>query len=226
MRYTKKEIDKLRIQFNLSEKIDENYSQVMQDVFVLSCLNGKRDGFFLEIGCNHPTENSNTYLLESKYNWKGISIDIIENEDFRKLRKSSYFIKNALELNYGDFLEENKSPNIIDYLSLDIEPGTNTLACLERIPMDKYRFRVITFEHDYYSMALSESERVRSRQREILGNLGYTLIAGNISNYGSNGVMNSFEDWWVDPNLVDIKSILILSQKNDDNKYPMEILYK
>jgi hypothetical protein len=226
MRYTKKEIDRLKIRFNLSEKIDENYSQVMQDIFVLSCLNGKRDGFFLEIGCNHPTENSNTYLLESKYNWKGISIDIIENEDFRKFRKSSYFVKNALELNYGDFLEENKSPNIIDYLSLDIEPGTNTLACLERIPMDKYRFRVITFEHDYYSMDLSESERVRSRQREILGNLGYTLIAGNISNYGSNGVMNSFEDWWVDPNLVDIESILILSQKSDDNKYPMEILYK
>lgn len=30
---------------------------------------------FLEIGANHPINISNTYLLETKYNWRGIMVE-------------------------------------------------------------------------------------------------------------------------------------------------------
>ena len=34
----------------------------------------------------------------------------------------------------------------IDYLSLDIDPSEATLAALKKLPLDDYRFSVITYE--------------------------------------------------------------------------------
>ena len=37
----------------------------MQDIFVLSMLNGKKNGVYVEIGADQPRVISNTYLLEN-----------------------------------------------------------------------------------------------------------------------------------------------------------------
>ena len=59
------------------EKLDElihpvnikaNHSQAYQDLFVLTMLSGKKNGRYLEIGGNHPSEFNNTYLLETEFN--------------------------------------------------------------------------------------------------------------------------------------------------------------
>lgn len=47
-------------------------SQIKQDLFVLSELNFKTDGFFVEFGATDGVSLSNTYLLEKEFNWKGI----------------------------------------------------------------------------------------------------------------------------------------------------------
>ena len=47
--------------------------QAGQDKYVLTMLKNKTNGVFLEIGSNHPIKINNSYLLESKYDWKGIS---------------------------------------------------------------------------------------------------------------------------------------------------------
>lgn len=49
-----------------------SYSQLQQDQWVLSETNGKRGGFFVEIGAFDGVFLSNTYLLESQYGWSGI----------------------------------------------------------------------------------------------------------------------------------------------------------
>jgi hypothetical protein len=49
--------------------------QAEQDKFVLNVLKNKRDGFFVEIGSNHPVNISNSFLLESQYGWKGIMVE-------------------------------------------------------------------------------------------------------------------------------------------------------
>lgn len=54
-----------------------NYSQLNQDLNVLKHYNYKRDGYFIEIGAYNGILYSNTYLLEKKYNWKGICIEPI-----------------------------------------------------------------------------------------------------------------------------------------------------
>ncbi len=53
-----------------------SFSQAKQDIFVINCLKFKKDGFFVEIGGNHPIICSNTYLLEKDYNYKGIIVEM------------------------------------------------------------------------------------------------------------------------------------------------------
>jgi len=50
----------------------ESKSQLGQDMFVLSELDFKRDGYFVEFGASDGVELSNTYLLEKRLGWTGI----------------------------------------------------------------------------------------------------------------------------------------------------------
>ena len=45
---------------------DLGNGQINQDIFVLTCLNNKQNGSFLEIGSEHPIIINNTYFLETK----------------------------------------------------------------------------------------------------------------------------------------------------------------
>jgi len=47
-------------------------AQLFQDLFVLFMLNEKRGGTFLEFGATDGIELSNSFLLESKYGWRGV----------------------------------------------------------------------------------------------------------------------------------------------------------
>lgn len=47
-------------------------SQLRQDIFVLCELGFKRDGFFVEFGATNGVDLSNSYLLETEFNWSGI----------------------------------------------------------------------------------------------------------------------------------------------------------
>lgn len=47
-------------------------SQIRQDLFVLSELDFKRFGFFVEIGGGDGINGSNTFLMEKFFDWKGI----------------------------------------------------------------------------------------------------------------------------------------------------------
>lgn len=64
-------------------------SQWGQDRWVLEVTNGKRNGFFLDIGAGHAIKDNNTWLLESEYGWDGICVDPVKEfyEDLQKTRK-------------------------------------------------------------------------------------------------------------------------------------------
>ena len=47
-------------------------SQFRQDLFALSELNFKRNGFFVEFGATNGIDLSNSYLLEKEFGWNGI----------------------------------------------------------------------------------------------------------------------------------------------------------
>ena len=107
----------LRFEFEGYKDIENNFSQVYQDIFVLSMLNGKKDGTYLEIGASEPFHNSNTALLE-KLGWTGVGLEIDNNliENYNKHRKNKALCKDALAVNYSSFISENFSSEVIDYL--------------------------------------------------------------------------------------------------------------
>ena len=192
----------LRYKFDGYEKIEQNYSQVYQDMFVLSMLNGKTDGTYVEVGSGDPFWGNNTALLEKDFNWKGVGIEIDDKvvSKYTKLRNNKVYCKDALEINYEKFLLENFDGNVIDYLQLDCDPTKNTFQILMSIPFDKYRFRVITYEHDHF---IDISQTYRDKSRRYLQLMGYELIANDI---GPTDWF-SFEDWWVHPDFVDKDNI-------------------
>jgi len=197
VKYNKLKYD-LRFRFEGCDEIENNFSQACQDLFVLAALNGKRNGTYLEIGSAHSFHNSNTALLEKDFDWTGLGVEFKQDlADMHKTeRKNKCINADALKLDYEKLLDDNFSSNTIDYLQLDIEPSKNTFEALLLIPFNKYKFRVITYEHDHYVDITGE---YREKSRRYLRNLGYTLIFNDIApNEGSN-----FEDWWIHRDLID-----------------------
>lgn len=172
-----------------------------QEQFVLDLLKYKKEGYYVEVGAHHSKIISNTYYLETDYNWKGLSLEIEEErrKEFNDNRKNPC-LGDALDFNYLSYFEENNFPKQIDYLSVDIDAGYTekgdalgnpylTLHGLISVPLNKYRYSIITFEHD--AQIVYNNKGMREAQREILSSLGYKLV-----------VRDWHEDWWVDPNTI------------------------
>jgi len=192
--YFKKDYDNLILKFPGSEFIENNYSQAMQDMFVLSILNGKKNGVYIEIGANNPISINNTYLLESMYDWSGISFDINKDEvsNFNSIRTNKCICADATKFDYKFLFDYGNLPKQIDYLQVDCEPPFITLQCLLKLPLDTYRFSVITFETDLYAGGYE----VQLKQEEVLSFYGYKRVVKNVCN------PQPYEDWWVDPLVV------------------------
>ena len=219
--YDRSKLDQLRFKFKNSDTIERSYSQVLQDIFVLSVLDGKNNGTFLEIGGAKPFDRNNTALLEEKFNWRGVSIELDETfakEYTNERPKTKVLNQNALDINYEKLLNENFQETTIDYLQLDIEPARNTYECMVKIPFDKYKFAVITYEHDYY---IDVTRSYRQKSRDFLKSKGYVLVVNDISPDG----ISSFEDWWVHPDLVDEKIINIMKDTNQNTKNAEDYIF-
>ena len=198
---------KYKLSFQGCEKIKENYSQAAQDIFVLSCLNGKKNGTFLDLGCRHPIYYNNTYLLERQYGWAGVSIDIDTSMiGLYNCRNTIALNEDCTKLNFEKIIDLGKT-NHFDYLSLDLDPAFVTHECLLSIPFDKIEFSVITYEHDFYRFG----EFYRRDSRKIFESNGYKRICSNVR-HGEN----IFEDWYYNPKYVSEENIKIL--ENSEKK--------
>ena len=195
-RYFRKNYESLKTKFTGAESIENNWSQSMQDIFVLSMLNGKKNGVYVEIGADKPKVINNTYLLESEFDWAGVSFEYDADKVlfFNTIRRNKCICADATTFDYKFLFEERNYPKQIDYLQLDLDPAEGTLAALKNLPLDDYRFTAITYETDVYSAGAD----VQDEEIEILKSYGYELVVRNVANEG-----NPYEDWWVDPNVVD-----------------------
>ena len=197
--------ERLRVKFPGARDIKENYSEMCQDLFVLTMLNGKRNGAFLEIGCGDPVLGSNTKLLES-WGWAGTSIDIDPalGKKFAEHRTCPFICGDATRMDFDSLITHD-----YDYLQIDIEPPLGSLQALLRIPFEKHRFAVITFEHDAY-----RSTEIRERSRRYLQSHGYLMVVGD----SAINLYESCEDWWVHPDLVDLKIVERMIDSSDGVK--------
>jgi len=224
----KKGIDMKFIQ-NIDSKSKENClktislskSQFRQDLFALSQLNFKKNGFFVEFGSCDGLVGSNSYLLENAFDWDGIlaepaifwhtklrnnrsvnietkcvwkssgkeilfnepfthkqlaSIDIFSEKNEECFKKANRYKVKTISL--LDLLKKYQAPKTIDYLSIDTEGSEYEI--LKAFDFNKYKFRVITCEHNFSPM--------REKIYTLLSNKGYKRKSTNISRV---------DDWYV-----------------------------
>lgn len=175
----------------------KSYSQAGQDRFVQAVLDGKLNGTFVEIGCCHPIELSNTYALEQLFNWRGIGID--SSEDAVRLcrehrsPRSHFFCADATAFVWAAALARYDFPHIIDYASVDVDEATH--HALRILLEGEAQFRILTVEHDAYS----RGDRLRIPNRELMAAYGYDLLCADVHNQAC-----AFEDWFVHPKFVDM----------------------
>jgi hypothetical protein len=198
--------------------------QANQDKFVLNILKEKKNGYFLEIGSNHPININNTYLLEKNYNWKGIMVEYEESflNSYKEHRENSiHIINDATLVDYKSIFETNNMPLSFDYLQIDLEASNgSTLKTLQKMDsdiFDTYKFATVTFEHDIYNIEHDINNTIfldtRLASREIFKKRGYICVFKDINNQG----INPYEDWYVHPDLVDMNYVNALIENN--NKY-------
>lgn len=190
------DIKKLPEPFEEPNTNGSNYSQSFQDLFVLKMCNYKKQGYYLEIGAGDYAHGNNTYLLEKDYDWEGISIDFNKSlvNKFNNYRKNICLQLDATKVNYEELLDGKK---VIDYLQLDCDPANITFEILEKIPFSTHKFKVITYEHDFYN---DPTQSFRAKSRELLLHHGYKLFAGNITPDRLEEC--PFEDWWIHPEFI------------------------
>lgn len=179
----------------------QQFSSSEQENFVIQMTQMKQAGYYVELGAFDSHDGSNTRVLEQDFGWHGVSFEIDDKRrDQFVSNRSNPCYGDALAFNYTEFFESAQWPKQIDFLQVDIDNGYDpamrpegsahtSLLGLISLPLNTYRFSVITFEHDANMYFRNTS--IRDAQREILDGLGYTLVVRTIH-----------EDWWVDSAVV------------------------
>lgn len=175
----------------------EYYSLSGQDLFVSSLIpNSTKTNYYVEIGAGWPIKINNTYLLESIYHWRGLSVDLDPKmvENFNDIRSNKCLAADATKIDYSVIFETERVPKVVDYLSLDIDPAEQTLMVLTLIPFSNYDFKIITFEHDSYKNGYF----LKKTARLWLTHYGYSCVGKDIKARG----FGKYEDWWINPRYI------------------------
>ena len=188
--------------FNFLRKKDNKFSQSGQDQFAYN-ISGS-NGTYLEIGAHDPVINSNTFNLEVKCNWNGISIEYDKSFQMswgdNKLRKNNVVWDDAFNINYSSLIKQRELPNRLNYLSCDIEPAENTFNILKKVISSKLNFDFISFEHDKYSIG----NKYEDLSIEYLKNYNYKVAVKGV--YSRNKRYKIYETWFVN-NDIDFEEI-------------------
>lgn len=178
---------------SLFNKKKDLYSQSGQDQFAYNLIG--KNGTYLEIGAFDPILNSNTYNLETKCNWKGLSVefDLSHKDAWNRSydRKNKILWTNAFSVNYLKELNKIGISNNIDYLSCDIEPPENTFKILKLLIQINLQFSFISYEHDKYNYG----DKYEKLSKEFLINHGYKIAVDNV--YSRNKKYKIYETWFV-----------------------------
>ncbi len=177
----------------LKKKEIDNYSQSGQDQFAYNLCG--LNGLYLEIGAHDPIINSNTYNLELKCKWSGISIE--KDKSFKKSwdnfseRKNEVIWEDAFNINYIKLINDKNFPLKFDYLSCDIEPAENTFNILKKIIQCGLSFNYISFEHDKYNVG----NKYEQLSIDFLNSYNYKEAVTDV--YSRRKKYKIYETWFV-----------------------------
>lgn len=171
-----------------------------QDRLVLNLLDHKRNGFFVDLAARYWQRGSNSFTLETYYDWQGICIEpdnlfsrgLVLNRTCLVVCNNPVTYKNyqTVFFNYkinghnkrgnengekttvtlNTILDASNAPSKMDYLSLDVED--HELAVLSKFNFKKYQFQVMTVE------------RPPKRLHELLNRHKYRWLTQLRGNFG------------------------------------------
>lgn len=212
--YTLEDRERYKYPFPGIENVTRNHSRHFQDMFVLSVLDGKKNGTFIEIGSGDPYTFNNTALLEDKFDWVGLSID--NNERFcyqhSRKRKSQILNADAAQLDYDLLFKMNCVERHVDFLRFNAEGAS--IAALQKMPWSKHEFLIIQFQHNECWWG----PEMKQVSRELLTNIGYKLMVPDVA----INETDNYEDWWVHPQIANRKSNMMAGGKNFIWEYMMK----
>jgi len=186
---------------NKLEKIEGCQGEALQDNFVLSILDFKKKGYYVELGAAEPVKFNNTYILEKEYNWDGVSFDIDLNfyNKFKKTRRNEILLEDAVKFDYKTYLDLHCENKRLDFLQCDIDPTEASFYAMVNVLASGYSFNIIMFEHNIYLDP--QNAGYQDKAYQLLKGLGYVRYAKNVKVVSkvkdSSGTWDAFEDWYV-----------------------------
>jgi len=197
------------------------YSQSGQDEWINKIFNGKRYGYYVDIGAYDGLESSNTAYFEKDLDWDGICVEAnpsyysrltanrASQNVFAAVSNYNGVIKfgndsiseNGVEVpckTLNTILEECNAPAFIDYLSIDVEGHEPTI--LEAFDFDRWRFGAMTVEHNLYCWG--DANKVRLH--ELLTSKGYIRVVEDAPCLDTNPMyyQQPYEDWYVNTEIL------------------------
>ena len=135
----------------------KTYSMYGEDLIVKKFFKDKQKGYYVDIGCYHPIEGNNTYLLYKK-GWNGINIDInqLSIDLFKKARADDLNINIAISNKFKKvklyYRKKINMLNTIDkkFAKVNFKKGFNTKTIYSNsldsiLEKSKYRNKKIDF---------------------------------------------------------------------------------
>jgi FkbM family methyltransferase len=208
-----------------SECIDllsKSKSQLRQDLFVLSELRFKKNGYFVEFGATNGVELSNSYLMEKEFLWNGILAEPARrwHKELRDNRsapietkcvwKESGQMVKFNETEYGEFStidsfskkdghsDARKSGARYDVETislLDLLEAHNAPSVIDYLSIDTEgsEYEILeNFDFDHYKFKVITCEHNYTPQREKI----YDLLTRN--GYKRQfETLSQFDDWYV-----------------------------
>ncbi len=185
----------------------KTYSMYGEDLVVQNFFKNKKKGYYVDIGCYHPIDGNNTYLLYKK-GWNGVNIDVnpLSIDLFKKARKDDLNINIAIS---------NKFKKVKLYYRKKI----NMLNTIDK-KFAKINFKKGFKERTTYSDSL-DSILKKSKFREKKIDFLNLDIEGNEIN-----ALKSINFKKYNPKLICIEIHNLKSTNNNLNYYKKSPIYK
>lgn len=218
---------------DLSKLIQKSTSQLGQDCVALVVSEFKRDGFFVEFGATNGIDLSNTYFLETEFNWNGILCEpakfwkeeLVENRGANLDFDCVWSVTNdEIEFNEVDYKElstiaefSNSDMHIKDrrygktYIVnsvslLDLLVRHNAPSVIDYLSIDTEgsEFEILSkFDFSRFSFRFVSCEHNYGSNREKIFQL--------MISHGYRRILvehSEFDDWYVNESLVKSQSVI------------------
>lgn len=215
-------IDQQRLKNQIKGYSGNRYSQLSQDVFVLTLTKFLKNGYFVEFGASDGITINNTFLLEKEYQWQGLCLEPIPNQYEKLIKNRKCHCDNrviyeksnnkvSFQINQNSIdeskivIEEKNNNDVIEVETVTLEDALreyNAPKVIDYLSMDTEgtEYSIIkSFDFSKYDIKIITIEHnyIENNRKNIydyLTKLGYIRILEKKSKH---------DDWYIKSDVID-----------------------